>query len=322
MNRRDSLLCLGAAAALAATGTWAQSARRIGIIRTSRSYPERYKALLEGLRALGWEDGRNLAIEWRDTDGDNARARERAASLVAANVELIVVNATQPVRLVREAAPAMPVVAAAFADPVASGFAQSLARPGGSITGVAISYDAINEKQFELAVELLGKASRFAFISNPDNKATVTASNEWKAVAAKRGIAMLEHWPRNLAELDAALEAIARDRPDAMLVVVQPFFLGHRQRIAERMRAAGVPVIAQSAEYVEAGALASYGGDFNAAFRLAARHVDRLLRGAKPAEVPIELLTKLELALNLRTAQALGLKIPAHLLLRADRVID
>ena len=328
MKRRDFLALAGGTFAwpLLTSGRLARAqtsrTRRIGIIRTSRSYPERYAALADGLRDLGWVEGRNLAIEWRDTDGDNARAKEMAASLVAAKVELIVTNANQTVNLARSVTSSLPIVAAGFGDPVASGFAQSLARPGGNVTGVSLLYDGIADKQFELAIQTLANAKRFAFLSNPDSASAVGVGNNWKALAHGRGATMLESWPRTLPELEAALETIGRSKVEALLVLVQPFFLTHRRLIAERMRAARVASFGTSAEFVDAGFLASYGPDFLAAFRLAASYVDRILKGANPADLPIEQLTKIELVVNLQTAKALGVVIPQSVLLRAERVIE
>ena len=328
MNRRCFFALAGSLFAwqLFSTGRLAHAqtsrARRIGIIRTSKSYPERYAALAEGLRDFGWVEGRNLAIEWRDTDGDNARAKEMTASLVDAKVELIVTNANQTVSLARSVTSSVPIVAAAFGEPVASGFAQSLARPGGNVTGVSLVYDGIVDKQFELAIQTLGNPRRFAFLSNPDFASSVTVGNTWKALAHTRGATMLEFWPRTLPDLEAALETIGRSRVEVLLVLVQPFFLTHRRLIAERTRVARVASFGTSAEFVESGFLASYGPDFRAAFRLAARYIDRILKGASPAELPIEQLTKFELAVNLATAKAIGLTIPQVVLLRAERVID
>jgi putative ABC transport system substrate-binding protein len=296
--------------------------RRIGIIRTSNSYPDRYAALAEGLRDLGWAEGRNLEIEWRDTDGDNALAKEMAASLVAARVELIVTNANHTVDLARSVTSSVPIVAAAFGTPVESGFAKSLARPGGNITGVSLVYDGIADKQFELAMQALGAPKRFAFLSNPAFSSTVRVGEDWKALAKKHGVTMLDYWPNTLPELEVALESIERAGIEALLVVVQPLFLTHRRPIAERMRAARVATFGSSAEFVDGGFLASYGPDFRAAFRAAARYVDRILKGASPAELPIEQLTKLELAVNQTTAKAIGIAIPRQVLLRADRVVD
>ena len=299
----------------------AAKVRRIGILRTSRNFPQRYAALMEGLRERGWVEGRNLAIEWRDIDGRSELAQPRAEELVKAGVELIVVNATTPTRSVRRATATLPIVGV-FGDPVSSGLAQSLARPGGNVTGVSVVFDGMIAKLFELTLETLPRISRLAFLNNPDGGFAQAQAKEMKALAAGSNVALLDLWARTPAEIDVAFSTLTRERSAALIVSVEPFLVTERARIADLALRARLPAFANSGEFVDAGFLASYGSDFNLAFRNMARYVDAILKGAKPGDLPIEQMTRLELALNLKSARELGVKIPQVVRLRADRIIE
>jgi putative ABC transport system substrate-binding protein len=321
MRRRD-FVAVGLAAPLLARAQTGR-VRKIGILVPAPGYPDRYEALKAGLAALGWTEGRNLAIEWRHAEGKYERLTALTEELVKAGVELIVTNSPSAVAAARKATAAVPIVAAAFGDPVASGFAASLARPGGNITGVSVIFDAIGPKMFELASAVLPRLARPAIIQNSRGSASgKKLAADLHALAVNAGAAPLDLGASTVGELDTALAAAVRDRADALLVIVEPFMVSQRQSIAEFALKHRLPAFGQSAEFVEAGFLASYGPDFRAAFRRTASFVDRILKGAKPGDLPVEQTTALELAVNLRTAKALGLTIPQSLLLRADRVIE
>jgi putative ABC transport system substrate-binding protein len=322
--KRRNLFGLAAAALIVPPTLFAQQAervRRIGILRTSKNYPDRYAALMEGLRELGWVEGRNLAIEWRDTDGNNELAQARAEELVKAGVELIVTNATQPTQAARRATTALPIVAV-FGDPVATGLAQSLARPGGNVTGLSLVFDGITTKAFGLMFETLPKPSRVAFLANPGNPFHRIAAKELDAFAVRSNVTLLGLWARAPLEIDAAFAKAAAEQIQAMLVLVEPFLVGERKKIADIALKARLPTFANSGEFVDAGCLASYGADIKVGFRGMAKYVDSILKGAKPGELPIEQATRVELALNRTTARELGVTIPQTVLVRADRMID
>jgi putative ABC transport system substrate-binding protein len=299
--------------------------RKIGILVPAPGYPDRYEALRAGLRDLGWVEGRNLAIEWRYAEGKYEHLTELTAELVKAGVELIVTNSTSATSAARKATSTVPIVAAAIGDPVVSGLAASLSRPGGNVTGVSIIFDSIGPKMLELAFTVLPKLARPALLGNaqgggsPFYKALV---RELQALAAKAGASPMTLSASTAPELEAALATSVRERAEALLVMVEPFMVSQRRRIAEFALEHRLPAFGQSAEFVEAAFLASFGPDFRAAFRRSASHVDRILKGARAGELPVEQTTALELAINLKTARALGLTLPRNVLLRADRVIE
>ena len=299
--------------------------RKIGILVPAPGYPDRYEALKAGLRDLGWIEGKNLAIEWRHAEGKYERLTGLTADLIKAGVELIVTNSTSATSSARKATSTVPIVAAAIGDPVSSGLVASLARPGGNITGVSIIFDGIGSKMFELAFTLLPRLARPALLGNSRGGGNVFykgAVQELHAIAAKAGASPITLGASTVEELDAALASAARDRADALLVMVEPFMVSQKQRVAQFALKHRLPAFAQSTEFVEAGFLASYGPDFRAAFRRSASFVDRILKGAKPGDLPVEQTTAVELAVNRKTAAAIGVPIPQSVLQRADRVIE
>ena len=205
---------------------------------------------------------------------------------------------------------------------MASGLAASLARPGGNVTGVSIIFDGILDKLFELAFALLPKLSRVAILGNAQNQSSVSAASRLGSLVLKAGATPLKFDAGTPQEMEAALASIVRERSEALLVMADPFLFGDRQRIAAFGLKQRVATFAPSVEFVEAGFLASYGPDFRASFSNAASFVERILKGAKPADLPIEQVTKLELGINLKTAKALGLRMPQSVMLRTDRVIE
>jgi putative tryptophan/tyrosine transport system substrate-binding protein len=321
-RRRNLLIAAaGIAAFPRAAGAQAGRPRKIGILLTSANYPERYAALAAGLREHGWIEGVNLAVERRNADGSYQKVQPLARELVAAGVELIVTNTTQATIEVRKAAGKLPVIAV-FADPTLAGLAESLARPGGNVTGISVIFDSVPGKSLELARSVLPKLSHAAFLINPVVQAQIAHGREMQAIAATLGMKVTELRASTGAELDAAFAALAREKPGALIVHVEAFLVGARQRIANQALALKLPSFTLSYEYVQAGCLASYGADLLRAFNNLGGVVDRILKGANPAETPIEQASRLELGLNLRTAKALGIRVPQSVLVRADRVIE
>ena len=322
MKRREFV----AAALFAPMLGRAQSARlrKIGILVPAPGYPDRYEALKTGLKELGWIEGKNLSIEWRHAEGKYERLTGLTSELIKAGVELIVTNSTSATSSARKATSTVPIVAAAIGDPVVSGLAASLAHPGGNITGVSIIFDSVGPKMLELAFSVLPRLVRPALLQNSrgNNAFSKQLAGDLHSLAATRGATPIILGASTVEELDAALATAVRERADALLVMVEPFMVSQRAHVAKFALEHRLPAFAQSTEFVESGFLASYGPDFRAAFRRSASFVDRILKGARPGNLPIEQTTALELAVNRKTETALGLALPQSVLLRADRVIE
>ncbi|HYN12905.1 MAG TPA: ABC transporter substrate-binding protein [Burkholderiales bacterium] len=325
-SARRTLLALGALAIGAPRSVVAQGrVRRIGYLHLysieQKPSPER-AAFLAGLRELGYEPGRNLHIEYRWAEGDVARLPELAAELVRQRVELIILNGTEPVVAAKAATSTLPLVIVAAGDPVHSGFVKSYARPGGNVTGLSFISPELGAKRLELVAEILPKARSVAIVWNARDS---VAEREWdqaRDAALKRGLGVEPMPIRETADLARALDGLSRERPDALLVIVDARMVGFRKIIADAAVKSRIPCVAGWREYVIAGALASYAPDFRALFHRGAFYVDRILRGAKPADLPVEQPTKFELVVNLKTAAAIGVTVPNAVLLRADEVIQ
>jgi putative ABC transport system substrate-binding protein len=278
------------------------------------------EAFLRGLRELGWVDGRNVAIEYRWADGDMTRHTALVSELVNLSVALIVTAGTPAVRAAQRATKTIPIVVAIMPDPVSLGFAASLARPGANITGLANLFEELTPKQLDLLRELLPRARRIALLSDPamGDRGIQSAT---EAAAGQLGFVPRVFQVADASALDAIIRTAKSERADAILVLPSPFFNRYRARIANAATMQKLPTISESTEYVQDGGLMSYGPSFPAMYYRAALYVDRILRGEKPADLPIERPTKFELAINLKTATALGMAVPRALLLRADEVI-
>jgi len=322
MKRREAVIALLALGTPFCVGAQAVRMRRIGILVPTVGETDRYEAFIGGMRKFGWIEGQNLVIDRRYAEAKYDRVTALVQELIKAGAEVIVTNSTPAVINARKASTTIPIVAAAYADPVASGLAASLASPGGNVTGVSIIFDGILDKMFELAFSMVPKLSRVAFLINAGNPSSVSAAKRLGPIVLKAGATPLNFAASTPQEMDAALSSIVRERSEALLVNADPFLFGERQRIAAFGLKQRLPTFAQSVEFVESGFLASYGPDFRASFSNAASFVDRILKGAKPGELPIEQVTKLEQGINLKTARALGLQIPQSVMLRADRVIE
>ena len=278
-------------------------------------------AMIEGLRDLGWVEGRNLKIEYRSAENRLELYDTLARELVALNVDLIVAAGVTAVKAAKNATDSTPIVMVTAADPVKFGLVASLARPGGNVTGTALPPIDWG-KWLELARESVPGASRVAVIANPNNRvyADYVVQNE---AAAKRLGLRLQMLPVARAEqLDEAFVAIKRERADALLFGPDALYTSRMQEISDRASTSRLPLIGPNRRAAELGALIGYGYDFRSNWRRAPAYIDRILKGAKPSELPVEQPNTFELVVNLKSAKALGITIPQSLLLRADEVIQ
>jgi len=323
MTRRRSFL-LSAAALGVATAVRAQPAgavHRVALLVPATTPNE--AAFLQALRELGYAEGRNLVIDRRSADGDFARLPGLAADTVRSRPDVIVAFVTQASIAVKQATTSTPVVMVAVADPVASGLVTSLARPDGNVTGTSAQAASVAGKQLDLIRELRPRAARVAVLWNPANAVFQEQSiREARAGAVRLGIELRLFDARSAADLDPAIAAIAAARPDAVLVVGEPLFVANASRLADRLRERRLLAVGGTRAYAPAGMLATYGPDLAESARRAASYVDKILKGTRPGDLPVELATKYELVVNMTTARALGIAVPPTLLARADEVIQ
>lgn len=292
---------------------------RVGFL-TPQSQPAREEVFRAELRRLGYTDGQGLAVEYRSADGRFDRLPALAAELAALKVDVIVTVVTQASLAAKKATSTIPIVMVAVGDPVGSGLVKSLARPGGNVTGVAAT-PAVG-KQLELVRELRPKASRVGILWNPANlvyQRQALAEAKEAAAALKMRLQIVE--ARRPEDFDRAFATIAGQRVDALLVMGDPVFTAHSAQLAELGVKHRLATVSMTRESAERGFLVTYGPSFAEAHRLAGGYVDRILKGARPAELPVEQTTKYDLVINARTARALGLTVPAALVSRADQVI-
>jgi putative tryptophan/tyrosine transport system substrate-binding protein len=328
MDRRRFLLTslAGALAApLAGDAQQAEKAPRVGVINplSAAAASGTIAALNDGLRQLGYIQGQSIALDYHYLEGNFDLIPSVVDGLVKAGARVLVVGGTTPAIAVAKATTAVPIAFVGVSDPVGAGLAVSLARPGRSATGVATAHeDAYAGKSLELLKEIVPSASRVAVLHNPANPFNVRFMKEVERVAMKLSVRAEPTQAQTPAELESALSAITRSRPDALLVVSDPFLVARRTQVVASAIEHRLPAMFGFKEYVTAGGLMSYGASLPDMYRAAARYVDKILKGAKPADLPIEQPTTFELVINLKTAKALGLTIPPSLLARADQVIE
>ena len=282
----------------------------------------RLEAFRQGLRDVGYVEGQNVVIEARWADGKFDRYPVLATELVRANVDVIVAVSGAAAQAVRQATTTVPIVMSFAADPIASGLVSSLARPGGNITGISLVAADLVDKQLELLTQAVPRASRVAALRNPDNSAGVAELREVVAAAQVLKVQLQTFEARTPQEIDRAFAAIARYRAGAVLILADALFNDQRRRVAALAARQRLPSMFSQPEYVEAGGLMFYGPNPLTLERRSANYVDRILKGAKPADLPVEQPTTFELIINQRTAKAIGLTIPPSLLQRADHIID
>ncbi|OLB98541.1 MAG: hypothetical protein AUH30_07505 [Candidatus Rokubacteria bacterium 13_1_40CM_68_15] len=329
MNRREALLVLLALGTMP-RASFAQppgKVWRIGFLAPlSRSTPSRpdvyYDAFVQGIRELGYVEGKNLAIEWRFADGKFERLPGLAAELVRVNVDVIVTHSTPATQALQRATSTIPIVFAVAVDPVGSGFAASLARPAGNITGLSVIDVDLGPKRLELLKTMLPALSRVAVLVNPGSSVRAAIVRSVQAAGQHAGIKVLPVDARTPEEIERGFVIMAQERAEGVIIADDAFFRGQRRQIADLAVKNRMPAITPWREYVAAGGLMSYGQNIADSFRRAATYVDKILKGAKPGELPIEQPTRIHLAINRKTANLLGMKISPELLLRADEVIE
>jgi putative ABC transport system substrate-binding protein len=286
------------------------------------SMSARTEAFRLGLRELGYVERSNIFVEYRYADGKRDLLPALAAELVRLRMDVIVTEGTTATRFARAATSTIPIVMAQDPDPVGTGFVASLARPGGNITGLSNFRPELSGKRLELLKEIIPRLARVTVVGSSTTTGNAQALREVELAASKLAVEVQSLDILAPQDIEAVFQAARRGRADAVLVLASPVLLSNRALVAGVSARSRLPAIYYTAEFVEDGGLLSYGVNSHDLFRRAAGYVDRILRGAKPAELPVEQPTKLDLVINLKTARALGLTIPATLLLRADRVIE
>lgn len=309
---------------LAATAAEAQQAvemPRVGYLSPS---PNAQQDLFrQELRRLGYVEGKTVALEYRTAAGEFDRLPALAAELVRLNVDVIVAQVTQAAIAARNATLTIPIVMIGVSDPVASGLVASLARPGRNVTGTSAVAAGVVAKQLELVRELVPGAARVAALWNPANRLFQEQQlTEARAAAAEQKLQLIMFEARTAQELEPAFAAMAREPASALLVLADPVFVTHAERIAELALKHRLPSVSGAKAIAEAGILLTYGPNYDDAYKRAAVYVERILKGARPADLPVERSARFELVVNAKTARALGLTLPQSLVLRADQLIE
>ena len=296
---------------------------RIGFLGSGSYNADIHVPVLQGLRVLGWVPDENVVIDYRFAEGRIERLPDLAAELVRRKVDVIVAVATPSSLAARNATRTIPVVIVAAGDPVATGLITNLARPGANVTGLSfgVALESFT-KSLELFKQVVPGVRRVAVLTNPANPAQALATKDLEAVAQHLGMQLQVLEVRSPKDFEPAFAAMAKERAAGLLVVTDPMFATHRTRLADLTAKYRLPSMHGIRGYVEAGGLISYGPSLADIFHRAATYVDKILKGAKPGDLPVEQPTKFELVINLKTAKALGLTIPQSLLLRADEVIQ
>jgi ABC-type uncharacterized transport system substrate-binding protein len=298
----------------------AQPAERVRVVGIMVGRPEAARAFEDGLRELGWVEGKTVRFE-RHVGTDYQRLSRFAGELTRIPVDVIYAGNSLSTRVALEATRTLPIITMS-ADPVGTGFAASLARPGANITGLAIMNSELSGKRLEILVQALPTARRIALLANPVNPATPLMRRETEARAKELGVQILPFEASAPERLADVLTVASQQRPDGLVVLADPMFFANRRLLLDAAARHRLPAIWEWPEFAETGGLLAYGPRVDNLHRHAAIYVDRVLRGAKPADLPVEQSTKFELVINLKTAKVLGLTIPQSLLLRADQVIE
>jgi putative tryptophan/tyrosine transport system substrate-binding protein len=325
MRRRDFITLLGTAVTWSLAARAQQSAKLplIGFLGQSApsSENQRLTAFVQRLRELGWTEGRNIVIEVRWAQARPERAAEFAAEFVRLKADVIVTSGTPQVLAIKQVTSVVPIVFAVAGDPVGTGLVSSLARPGGNITGLSVLATDLAGKRIELLREVVPNLRRLGIIGNAGNPLILQEMSEYRAAASMLGLEVAVFEIRQAEDIAPTFELL-KGRAEALYVCQDLLTLANRVRINTLALGARLPVMLASREQVEAGGLMSYGPDFLDLFRRSADYVDKILRGAKPADLPVEQPTKFDFVLNLTTAKALGVMMPPSLLARADEVIE
>ena len=321
MRRREFITLLSGAAAAWPVVARAQQRFRIGLLSTGGA--GFFVAPFVGkLAELGYVEGKNTILERKFAEGNAGRLKEYAAELVQQHVDVIVTIGTPAGFAAKQATSTIPIVFGAISDPVGVGLVTSLGRPGGNATGNSLMAPDLSAKRLEVLRTLAPGMSRFAILWDSSNPGMAARVRETKNAADQSHVLLHAVGPRNSEELDAAFAELLKAHPDALLVTAEPFTRRYLSRIVEFSNANKIPALFEDKVYVAAGGLMSYGPDYDNVFEKAATFVDKILKGAKPADLPIEQPTKFELVINTKSAKALGIEIPDRLLALADKVIE
>jgi putative ABC transport system substrate-binding protein len=326
IGRRELIAALGGGAAMWPLAARAQQPAKLPTVgyigsATPATQGQWAAAFVQRLRELGWIESRTVEVQYRWAQGRSERAAEFAAEFARHKVDVIVTSGTALIVAAKQATSVIPIVFAAAGDPVGTGLVASLARPGGNVTGLSLQQTETTGKRVELLREVAPSLRRLAILANVDSPAVVLDMREVQTTARMLGLEVIILEIRRGEDIAPAFEAL-NGRAEALYVVIDPLVGTHRIRVNTLALAARLPTIHTFREGVEAGGLMSYGPNFPDLFRRAADYVDKILRGAKPADIPVEQPTKFDLVINLTTAKALGLKIPEAFLLRADELIE
>jgi putative ABC transport system substrate-binding protein len=323
IRRIFALVCLLPAVFLPAGSVAQQSKKvpRIGYLTVAPRISDRQEAFLQGLRDLGYVEGKTIVIEWRFAEGDVDRAPALATELVRLKVDIIVTAGPIPTRFAKEATATIPIVMAQDTDPVGNGFVASLARPGGNITGLATLSPELSGKRLEILKEIVPKLSRIAVVGQSTYPGNAQNLRETEFAAGAFGVKVQYLDVLNAKHIEIAFRGANKGHADAALVLPGPLTNSQRIQIAELAVKSRLPVMYSAREHVDVGGLMYYGPSFTDLSRRAATYVDKILKGAKPADLPVEQPTKFELVINLKTAKQIGLTVPPNVLARADKVI-
>jgi putative ABC transport system substrate-binding protein len=294
---------------------------RIGVLYLGTRPNANLDVFIQKMGELGYHEGNSIAIEYRFAQGREDRLPELARELVRLKVDAIFTAGTPAVFALKQATKTIPVVFFGTSDPVGTGVVASLAQPGGNITGISAQASDLWPKRLELLKEISPKLSKVAMVWNKNNNGMALEANATEKVAAPLGLAVEDRGVKDPSELELIFAIMSKDRPDGFLALMDPVLNSYRKQILDFLAKTRIPAIFENKEWVEAGGLMSYGPNFPDAFRRAAVQMDKILKGAKPSEIPVEQPTKFELVINLQTAKQIGVTIPPNVLARADRVI-
>jgi putative ABC transport system substrate-binding protein len=328
MKRREFMAVLGGAAAwpLSAHAQQPGRIRRVGVLMLYAEDDQegqlRARAFRDGLEASGWKIGTNLLIDFRWGVGDLEWIRSNVSNLMTFAPEVILANSDQSAKAVLSASKTIPIVFIGASDPIVEGFVQSLAHPGGNMTGFSVVEPTLGPKWLELLKEIAPRVTRIAVLFNPGNSGSVLLSHAAADGAQKLGVEVVAAPILNAAEIEVAAEMVAKQPNSGLIVPPDPTMVGHRKLIVEAAARHRLPAVYALRSFVSAGGLMSYGISIPELFRQAAGYVDRILRGDRPEDLPVQGPTKFEMLINLKTAKGLGIEVPPTLIARADEVIE
>jgi putative tryptophan/tyrosine transport system substrate-binding protein len=304
-----------------ATGQSTGKVRRIGILFIGGRHQPHLEAFKQGLREHGYTEGKNIAFEYRYAEGKIDRLPSLANELVQLKVDVIVTTAEGGARAARQATKTIPIVLTTGADLVKSGLADSLAKPGGNITGLSVLEENLSGKRLDILREAFPKMMRVAYLWNPGAVVANPSFDQAKAIAQAVALHLGSYEARTMAEIEKVFADLSKARPDALFVVLSPLMTLNSKRIVELALEQRLPGMYPTGQFAEEGGVIAYGPRIGDMYRRAATYVDKILKGAKPADLPVEQPTKFELIVNLKTANQIGVTIPPNVLARADRVI-